>query len=317
MVNSSNSPTDDDEDLLSFAEEDAQLAEELEKPWKILIVDDESEVHHVTDLALADMQVVNRPLELLHAESGEQARSMMRDHPDVAIILMDVVMETEHAGLDAVEYIRETLGNRFVRIILRTGQPGQAPERDVITRFDINDYKEKTELTADKLFTCIYTSVCAHRDLLALDSARAGMETILEAASSLFELQPRNNFYQGALQQLSGFLHIAGSTALVRLNDDQEEPTILAATGWLSGATGRSAARVLGDGAMEKISRAFGTAASHAGNDHYTGYFEINDSSVCVLYMPLEEPLSTARKGLADGFCQHLAVVVRNFEQLQ
>jgi len=42
-------------------------------------------------------------------------------------VLLDVIMETDQAGLDLVEFIRDTLKNETVRIILRTGQPGQAP----------------------------------------------------------------------------------------------------------------------------------------------------------------------------------------------
>ena len=306
-----------DDDTLTFADEDDTALPTTDLPWKILVVDDESEVHHVTDLALSDMKVLGRKLELLHADSGEKARQIMREHNDIAIILMDVVMETEHAGLDAVEYIRETLDNSFVRIILRTGQPGQAPEREVITRYDINDYKEKTELTADKLFTCIYTSICAYRDLLALEQTRQGLETILTAAASLFELQPRGDFYQGVLQQLSGFLHISSGAALLRLDQEREEAILLAATGWLAAASGREASRVLSEGAMERVERAFKTEVTHSAADHYAGYFAIGDGSACVLYLPLDAPLSVARKNLADGFCEHLAVVVSNFQQLR
>ena len=90
---------------------------------------------------------------------------------DVAAVLLDVIMETDVAGLDLVEYIRNELKNETVRIILRTGQPGQAPERRVIVDYDINDYKAKTELTADKLFT---TLTAALRGFQQLQRARLG-----------------------------------------------------------------------------------------------------------------------------------------------
>lgn len=314
MTNTPNQPVDDD--LLQFAAEDGPTAESSQPPWKLLIVDDDDEVHHVTKLALSGMRVAERNLRLLQAHSGAEAVRLMRAHDDVAVILMDVVMETDHAGLDAIKEIRETLGNSFVRIILRTGQPGQAPERDVITRYDINDYKEKTELTANKLFTSIYTGICAYRDLLALDTARYDLQRVLTAAASLFELQPRHNFYQGALQQLTGLLQLPDACTLVRLQQGQEEAMVVAATGRLAGAAGRPAARVLGDGVAERIARTLETGASHNGPDHYAGYFSASDTDACVLYMPLETPLSTAHKTLADNFCRHLAAVVNNFAQL-
>lgn len=134
-------------------------------PWKLLIVDDEEEVHRVTRLALASFQYQGRGLQLLSAYSGAEARDCLRRHDDIAVALLDVVMETDRAGLELVSYLRQELGNRHLRIILRTGQPGQAPEREVITRYDINDYREKTELTAQKLFTTVYTALASYAQL--------------------------------------------------------------------------------------------------------------------------------------------------------
>jgi CheY-like chemotaxis protein len=239
----------------------------------------------------------------------------MREHADIAIILMDVVMETEHAGLEAVRVIREVLGNRHVRIILRTGQPGSAPEREVITRYDINDYKEKTELTAEKLFTTVYTGLSAYRDLLALESTRQGLEQILDAASQLMQLQPRRHFFQGVLQQLTSLLRMGGSAALVRMLPGDREPTVVAATGWLVGATGRTVSDVLGPGIQERIGRAIDAEASQTGPDHYTGFVATPDGGVCVLYLPLDGPLSSAHRRLADGFCRSLATVMENLEE--
>ncbi len=143
-----------------------EAADTTEPPWKVLVVDDETEIHSVTNLVLKNFTFEGRKLELLHAYNGEEAIRQIREHPDVAVILLDVVMETENTGLDIVKYIREDIDNHQVRIVLRTGQPGQVPEREVIARYDINDYKEKTELTANKLFTVIYSSLRSYRDLI-------------------------------------------------------------------------------------------------------------------------------------------------------
>jgi CheY-like chemotaxis protein len=154
---------------LTYAEEAGGLAESraAAPSWKLLIVDDEEGVHVVTKMSLTDFLLDGRPLEFLSAYSGREAVELVQRHPDVALILMDVVMETDSAGLDTVEEIRNRLGNRIVRIVLRTGQAGVAPEREVVDRYDIDDYKEKTEVTARRLYTMVRTQIMSYDALLA------------------------------------------------------------------------------------------------------------------------------------------------------
>ncbi len=133
--------------------------------WKIMIIDDDEAVHQVTRLVLEDLVFAGSPVELIHGYSGEDCEKLIEEHDDTAVLLLDVVMESDDAGLKVVKYIRNVLHNNFVRIILRTGQPGHAPEHEVITKFDINDYREKTELTAQKLVTSITAALRAYSDL--------------------------------------------------------------------------------------------------------------------------------------------------------
>lgn len=178
------------------------------QPWNILIVDDEQEVHSVTKLALADFRFADRPLRFLHAYSAQDARNILTEVDEIALILLDVVMETDHAGLEFVRHIREDLGNRLTRIVLRTGQPGQAPERKVITEYDINDYKEKTELTSQKLFTVVSASLRSYRDMVALDNSRRGLRKIIDASANIFSLNSMKTFAEGALSQMLSLLHV-------------------------------------------------------------------------------------------------------------
>lgn len=140
----------------------------LLSPWKLLIVDDDPEIHEITNLVLTDFTFEKRPIQFFHAYSDQEARQLIDEHPDTAIILLDVVMEADDSGLQFVKHIRNTLSNKFVRIILRTGQPGQAPEREVIENYDINDYKEKTELTAQKLVTAMMSSLRSYAGILTI-----------------------------------------------------------------------------------------------------------------------------------------------------
>ncbi|HEY9887233.1 MAG TPA: MarR family transcriptional regulator [Candidatus Obscuribacterales bacterium] len=150
-------PFDDDEILFAEETETSQPA----ASWKILIVDDEAEVHDITQLALADVTFAGRALTFLNAYSAQEAQAILQTQADIAIVLLDVVMETEDAGLQLITYIRETLGNLTTRIIVRTGQPGQAPEDIVVVNYGINDYRLKTELTARKLFIAVITALRA------------------------------------------------------------------------------------------------------------------------------------------------------------
>ncbi len=177
-------------------------------PWTLLVVDDEEAVHQVTHLALRGMQFDGRSLTILSARSAAEARSILEDTPGIAVILLDVVMETDHAGLELVHYIREDLGNRDTRIVLRTGQPGQAPEMDVISGYDINDYKDKTELTAQKLYTLMLACLRSYRDIEVLHQSRAGLQNVIRAARALFCHRRFCRFLRDSLEHLGSLLNL-------------------------------------------------------------------------------------------------------------
>jgi signal transduction histidine kinase len=141
-------------------------------PWKLLLVDDEAAIHQVIRLALRDVVVAGRPLALLDAYSAAQARTLLAENTDIALISLDVVMETNDAGLLLVQHVRQTLGNRIVRIVLLTGQPGYTPQREVVTHYEIDDYRLKSDLTADVLFTCVYAELRTWQALLNLEQKR-------------------------------------------------------------------------------------------------------------------------------------------------
>jgi diguanylate cyclase (GGDEF)-like protein len=134
-------------------------------PWTVLVVDDDAEVHAVTRLMLTHARIEGRGLNLLHAHSAAEARPMLARHGDIALVLLDVVMETEHAGLDLAQYVRDQLGNDAVRIVLRTGQPGQAPAHDVVARYNIDDYVAKSELTFERLQILVTTALRTYAQL--------------------------------------------------------------------------------------------------------------------------------------------------------
>ena len=137
--------------------------------WKVLIVDDDESVHAITRRVIEDIRISDRKLEVISANSGVEARTILQAQPDIALALVDVIMETSTAGLDLINYIRHELNNNMIRLIIRTGQPHDAPEKDVIDHYDINDYKEKTELTAQKLYTFLRSSIKQYEQLMELE----------------------------------------------------------------------------------------------------------------------------------------------------
>lgn len=176
---------------------------------KVIIADDEPEVHAVTRFVLRDYEYQGNKLEFLSAYSGAEAKQLLKEHPDASLILLDIVMEREDSGLDVAEFIRENLHNDFIRIILRTGQPGTVPEEEVISRYDVNDYREKTELTDRKFKTAMTMALRAYADIITMDSFRVILEQEVQLRTA--ELQEKNR----ELEQLNKELeHQASRDAL-------------------------------------------------------------------------------------------------------
>ncbi len=165
---------------IHFIEEDEIEHFELEKQWTIIIADDDPEVHAMTKIVLKGIIFEKKSIKMLNAYSGHETKQLVKDHPEAQIILLDVVMEKDNSGIEVIKYIREILHNSMIRIILRTGQPGIAPEEDVIINYDINDYKEKTELSSQKLKTTIISSLRSYSALKRINEMNENLEHIVE-----------------------------------------------------------------------------------------------------------------------------------------
>lgn len=229
-----------DEDQVRFIPEDGEVIKGSPlSEYKILIVDDEEEVHKITRLTLRDLIVDGHSLTFLSAYSMGDAKAILKSHEDIAVILVDVVMETNGAGLELVKFIREELGNRMTRIILRTGQPGAAPEEKVILDYDINDYKSKTELTSQKLMTSIIACIRGYRDITLIDKNRQGLRQIINSTAYINDFQDKSMalFYGDMLDQLMVFHRLSGDapdTAGLIIVQDDAAARVIAATGHFS-----------------------------------------------------------------------------------
>lgn len=213
------SQTGYENDELIFLEEDESTEIETNfGRWNILVVDDDEEIHSVTRLALSDLKLNDKKLHFHHAYSGQQALEIMEKMGNhLAIVLLDVVMETDDAGLVVARKMREELKLMEPRIILRTGQPGYAPEESVIKEYDINDYKTKTELTRSKLVTTIIASLRSYQQILTINQSRRGLEKIIESAANLLEEHSVKGFCEGIVTQISSLIGLdAGGVVCAR-----------------------------------------------------------------------------------------------------
>ncbi|AJQ93121.1 bifunctional diguanylate cyclase/phosphodiesterase [Gynuella sunshinyii] len=209
-------PTIASEERLLFANEPTETEQKPSDSgvWNILIVDDEPDVHQVTMLSLRSVRILGRELALHHAYSGAQAEQLLKTRQHFAVILLDVVMESDDTGLKLVEFIRRTLKNDEIRIILRTGQPGMAPESKAVANYDINDYRAKTELTRTHLITSLTSALRSFQQIVTLNNTQRDMAKIVGTANLLMHTGPLSSFGMQMIKQVRSLLNIEVPAAL-------------------------------------------------------------------------------------------------------
>ncbi|WP_413204807.1 DUF3369 domain-containing protein [Rhodospirillum sp. A1_3_36] len=318
------SSTGIEEDALLFAddEEEGLPSGPILTPWSVLVVDDDQEVHALTRMLLGEIRYKGRALTLYSAHSAAEARKILEDLPDVAVILLDVVMETDDAGLRLVRTIREDMGNRHARIILRTGQPGQAPEREVIEAYDINDYKAKTELTAQKLHTTLISALRGYDDIMALVHSRRGLRQILESSASLFQQRSMEKFAAGVLIQLNALLGISGDGILCAQvgRDDMGEPgavTILAASGAYEEMSGRPLEELENPSVLHLIQTALEQKETQVVPSATALYMPTKDGRETVIFLGADTPLLAGDRDMVQVFCDNISVGFDNVCRLE
>ena len=310
-----------DDKLIFAAESDAkpdvQSTEHPLKLWKLMIVDDEKEVHDVTRFALEGFSLKGAGLDLISAYSGEEAMRLISANPDTAVMLLDVVMETDHSGLDVVRFIRETLKNKMVRIILRTGHPGEAPERKVIAEYDINDYKEKTELTSQRLFTSVATALRSYLDLQIIDKNRKGLEQIINASGNLLKLQSLKQFTQGVLTQLTSILELDESSLYLQqccfaTTHNKDHYYILAGTGEFEQFSDKPVESIPLKEVQEDMARVIGEKESYFSDGRFVGYFKTENDCENIVYLKNCPPMNETDLDLIRIFLSNVAIAFDN-----
>ncbi len=304
-----------DDDLFNFDAETGHAPKEnAEHAWHVLIVDDDQDVHQSTCFALANTQILGRPLRFLHAYSASQAVELLNEDTQVAVILLDVVMESEHAGLHLVKRIREEMANSETRIILRTGQPGYAPELEAIRDYDINDYKTKSELTRNRLYTSLTTAIRSYDQIHTINASRLGLGMVIRASSQLLARQGVSEFAAGIITQICGLLGLPPE-GLVCAYDHEFSPAsalIVAAAGNLTACIDKQLAELPDRHVADALKQALSERRNIYAETSTTLFFQGQGHNHMAAYLQTQRSLGELDKQLLEVFCSNIVITLDN-----
>ena len=301
---------------LVFAREDEtsgpdQMLGQPKKPWKILVVDDEEDIHKITRITLKGYLFKDRAVEVFSAYSKKQAQNILKKESDIALILLDVVMEEDDSGLVLVEYIRKILGNDSVRIVLRTGQPGKAPEHEVISQYDINDYKTKPEFTAQKLFTTVTACLRAYESLKAIHENARGLEAIIHSSAIVFKNQSFSKLGINVLKRLLEIFYFdcpLNVDSAYLMGMPNSSIVLMAGTGIYQDKVGQRIDESMSDLIVEKVTKYRKAGGEHFFEDEYIGVFRTKEGFCSALYFNRCSRLSVSQKKLVRIYANNIAI---------
>ena len=281
--------------------------------WKVLIIDDEPDIHKVTKLVLSNLIIDNKSLEFISAYSGAEAKEILSQNDDIAIAIVDVVMEKVDSGLEVIKFIREDIKNRSIRLVLRTGQPGEAPEESVIRDYDINDYKNKTELTDIKLKTLLYATIRSYRDIRLIQSHKAGLESIIDAMMHFINCDSITQFASSLLTHVANILKITEHQIVccVAYSDDNQVTQFNLLTTNKKEADDQKPINVPKE-IEPLLFDAHDQKKSIHQPEHFVGYLKTSSGRENYLYVSRGEELTETEHDLLEFFAHSLAVAYDN-----
>lgn len=303
-----------------FANTEIPRSEQSDQVWRVLITDDEEDVHHATEFALRDMQLVGRNIEFYHAYNSQEAIEILQNVPNIAVILLDVVMETANAGLDLVPIIRDQLNLREVRVILRTGEPNQAPEIDVIRDYDINDYKLKSDLTQKRLYATVTTALRSYKQLCTIESSKKGLDMILRASSELLTQEGLNSFAQGVIVHIAALIGVSAEGLICvgrRDRKTEEKLMVIAAAGNYRTLIDRPLAEMNQGVAHDLLRRSLDGRCNAFGQAGFALYLGSHARGDMCCYVASGGIVSDVDQGLLEIFCGNIALCADNISFLE
>lgn len=301
---------DESEDL------DSDKKTSKDRFWRVLVVDDDESVHQVTRLVLADADIEHRKLDIVSVYSSSEAKELLKHDDSFCMAFVDVVMETDHAGLELVEWIRNDLKNQDIRLVLRTGQAGSAPEARVIKDFDINDYKEKTDFTASKMITTVYAGIRAYRDIMTIKRSLDAFKQLIQATHDLLKINQFRKFGSAALNHLLTLMDIESSAlyiARTKIDFDEESSNfIIACTGKYICHSDDFASSDIDERVKLLIAQAFKEKTHITTDDYFVGFYETSPTASSVLYIEFEDDNEHFKAHLAELFATNVAIILES-----
>ena len=291
--------------------------------WKVLIADDYPVTHSVIECALLDLIVLDRRLEYIHAYSEQNACQLINDNPDIVLVLVNVEMDSETAGLNVVKYIRDTLCRQDIRIVLRTDQLEYSIEESVIKDYDINDYQTKADLTRRKLMTTVYTAIRSFQQIFAVNENRRGLEKIISASSEVIELGSIQDYAQGVLTEfiqlfdddlVSGLFCSKGSGLVDAVGDLSFD--ILGQIGFSSVLSNEKLDNLKNQQASQLITKCFQDKKNQFTDNDIALYFTRGEYQAA-LYFKINSQLSETNKQLIEVFLMNIAIGYENVHLFQ
>ena len=314
--------TTDATDLVEFLDEGNDSGEEDDPrsppSWHVLIVDDDQAVHDATCYALNNTRIEGRPLHFLHAFSAGEALSLLNNRSDVAVLLLDVVMEQEHSGLELVRTLRNDLNMHAMRIILRTGQPGYAPEAEVIRDYDINDYKLKSELTHAALVTTLTSAIRSYVQICNILASQRGLSLIVDSATDLLAHLSLAEFAQKILPRLAELIGQAPEGMLFCCTDQSTAKAgaanakVVHATGAYAPWIDKPLEQIENQPVLSAVKQCLNDKGNVYGKHAVTLFLGGAESRDAAIHFILQKPLSLTEKQLLDVFCVNVAIGLKN-----
>jgi diguanylate cyclase (GGDEF)-like protein len=267
---------------------------------------------------LANTEVFGRQLEFLHAYSAAEAVQVLREQKHIAVILLDVVMEADDSGLQLVRIIRKELNNTEARIILRTGQPGYAPEMEAIRDYDINDYKTKSELSRNRLYTALTAAVRSYDQISALNASRRGLSMVIRASSQLMARQGVSEFAAGIITQICGLFGLPpeGVVCAYDQSNRPDQALVIAAAGSLTDCINQHLDALPNHAIAHALSQCLRERLNNYGSHFTTLFFPGQAHNDMAAYLQTEKPLNELDKQLLEVFCTNITITLDNVQLL-
>ncbi|MGC9460143.1 GGDEF/EAL domain-containing response regulator [Vibrio genomosp. F10] len=300
------------DELLTIIDDTQGDIEEVDHShyWRILVVDDDEDVHVATNLTLNSLVIEDRTLELLHAYSAAEAEALLKVEEDISVVLLDVVMESEHSGLDLVDTIRNDLMLDDVRIVLRTGQPGYAPEMETIKKYDINDYRTKSDLTRIRLFTILTSAIRAYKQIRQHKVMRQGLENVVSASTKMANIHGMRLFAEGAVKQISALIQIEPDGLICAQDgshDNSDNIHVIAASGRYSNLVQAPLDSLKSPKIKQLLTQCL-QQKKNLVDDGLTLYFSTDRGRGIAAYVDIDRPLNSVDQHLLEVFCANLSV---------